>query len=168
MADHCSRWIYFSSQSDFSAMAASILFSSDISSQITQLEINKSLDSIQLSLPHSSSPNHLDSSTIYQNIQELNWEGFISGIIHVVKKLNKSSISKPRNGLGTNAYPDGRIYVGEFKEGSFHGQGIYSWPDGCVYVGEFKNGNRNGEGTLTRPEGKVQNGRWENTKLVAC
>ena len=91
----------------------------------------------------------------------------MSGVIDVAEKQNKSSINKPSNGLGTYAYPDGRIYVGEFKEGSFHGRGIYSWPDGRVYVGEFKNGKRNGEGTLTRPEGKVQKGYWENSKLVA-
>ena len=91
----------------------------------------------------------------------------MSRIIDVAGKQNKDSISKPRNGLGTFVYPDGRIYVGEFKEGSFHGRGIYSWPDGRVYVGEFKNGKRNGEGTLTRPEGKVQKGYWENSKLVA-
>ena len=91
----------------------------------------------------------------------------MSGLINLVEKQNKGSISKPCNGLGTYAYPDGRIYVGEFKEGSFHGRGIYSWPDGRVYVGEFKNGKRNGEGTLTRPEGKVESGRWENSKLVA-
>ena len=91
----------------------------------------------------------------------------MSGVIDVVKKQNKDSINKPRNGLGTYAYPDSRIQVGEFKEGSFHGRGIYSWPDGRVYVGEFKNGKRNGEGTLTRPEGKVESGHWENSKLVA-
>ena len=91
----------------------------------------------------------------------------MSGVIDVVKKHNKSSINKPRNGLGTYAYPDGRIYVGEFKEGCFHGRGIYSWPDGRVYVGEFKNGKRNGEGTLTQPEGKVECGLWENSRLVA-
>ena len=68
----------------------------------------------------------------------------MSGVINLVEKQNKSSISKPRNGLGTYAYPDGRIYVGEFK-----------------------NGKRNGEGTLTRPEGKVESGLWENSKLVA-
>ena len=90
----------------------------------------------------------------------------MSGVIDVVKKQNKDSINKPRNGLGTYAYPDGRIYVGEFKEGSFHGRGIYSWPDGRVYVGEFKDVKRNSEGTLTRPEGKVQRGHWENSKLV--
>ena len=49
----------------------------------------------------------------------------MSGVIDVVKKQNKDSINKPRNGLGTYAYPDGRIYVGEFKDGSFHGRGIY-------------------------------------------
>ena len=91
----------------------------------------------------------------------------MSGIIDVPEKQNKRSISKPRNGLGTYAYPDGRIYVGEFKEGSFHVRGIYSWPDGRVYVGEFKNGKRDGEGTLTRPEGKVQRGHWENSKFLA-
>jgi hypothetical protein len=68
----------------------------------------------------------------------------MSRIIDVAEKQNKDSISKPRNGLGTFVYPDGRIYVGEFK-----------------------NGKRNGEGTLTRPEGKVQKGYWENSKLVA-
>ena len=45
----------------------------------------------------------------------------MSGLINLVEKQNKSSISKPRNRLGTFVYPDGRIYVGEFKEGSFHG-----------------------------------------------
>ena len=68
----------------------------------------------------------------------------MSGVIDVVKKQNKDSINKPRNGLGTYAYPDGRIYVGEFKDGK-----------------------RNGEGTLTRPEGKVESGHWENSRLVA-
>ena len=91
----------------------------------------------------------------------------MSGLINLVEKQNKGSISKPRNGLGTFVYPDGRIYVGEFKDGSFHGRGINSWPVGCVYVGEFKNGKRDGEGTLTRQEGKVEGGCWENSKLVA-
>ena len=83
------------------------------------------------------------------------------------KKIEVNSISLPCSGLCTYAYPDGRIYVGEFKDGSFHGRGIYSWPDGRVYVGEFKDGKRNGEGTLTRPEGKVESGHWENSRLVA-
>ena len=48
----------------------------------------------------------------------------MSGLINLVEKQNKDSISKPRNGLGTFVYPDGRIYVGDFKEGSFHGRGI--------------------------------------------
>ena len=48
--------------------------------------------------------------------------------------------------MGTFAYSGGRIYVGEFKGGSFHG---------LVYVGEFTDGKKNGEGTLTHPKRKA-------------
>ena len=48
----------------------------------------------------------------------------MSGVFDVAEKQDKSLINKSRNGLGTYAYPDGRIYVGEFKEGSFHGRGV--------------------------------------------
>ena len=30
------------------------------------------------------------------------------------------------------------MYVGEFKDGKYHGQGTYTYPDGRKYVGEFK------------------------------
>ena len=65
---------------------------------------------------------------------------------NVSKKPQRNSIDRPRNGLGTFAYSDGRIYVGEFKGGSFHG---------LVYVGEFTDGKKDGEGTLTHPERKA-------------
>ena len=41
---------------------------------------------------------------------------------NVSEKHLKNSIDRPRDGLGTFAYSDGRIYIGEFKEGSFHGR----------------------------------------------
>jgi len=66
----------------------------------------------------------------------------MSRIIDVAEKQNKDSISKPRNGLGTFVYPDGRIYVGEFKGGEFHGQGTFTFSDGGKYVGELKGNNR--------------------------
>ena len=68
---------------------------------------------------------------------------------NVSEKHLENSIDRPRDGLGTFAYSDGRIYVGEFKEGSFHGR---------VYVGEFTDGKRNGEETLAHPERKAQSG----------
>ncbi|MBT6725502.1 MAG: hypothetical protein HOA75_01900 [Deltaproteobacteria bacterium] len=41
---------------------------------------------------------------------------------NVSEKHLKNSIDRPPNGLDTFAYSDGRIYIGEFKEGSFHGR----------------------------------------------
>ena len=63
-------------------------------------------------------------------------------------------------------------YVGQFKDGEFHGQGKYTYPDGERYVGEFKNGIQDGQGTLTYPDGReyvgefkngIQNGQGTNT-----
>ena len=57
------------------------------------------------------------------------------------------------NGQGTETYPDGSTYVGEFKDGKKYGQGTMTFPDGSKYVGEFKDGLPNGQGTLTSPDG---------------
>jgi hypothetical protein len=53
------------------------------------------------------------------------------------------------NGQGTYTWPDGRKYVGEYKNGKFHGQGTYTWPSRQKYVGEFKDGKYHGQGTYT-------------------
>ena len=37
---------------------------------------------------------------------------------------------------GTETYPDGSKYVGEFKDGKKDGQGTYTFPNGTKYVGE--------------------------------
>jgi hypothetical protein len=37
-------------------------------------------------------------------------------------------------------YPDGRKYIGEFKDGERTGRGKLIYPDGREQVGEFKNG----------------------------
>ena len=71
-------------------------------------------------------------------------------------------------GLGSETYPDGDKYVGEWKEGRENGQGIYIGSDGSKYVGEWKDGNWNGQGTFTFGKGDfVGNkyvGEWKNNK----
>ena len=52
------------------------------------------------------------------------------------------------NGYGTYT-TDGSKYVGEFKDGSPHGQGTFIGVNGNKYVGEHKNGKMNGQGTFT-------------------
>ena len=81
------------------------------------------------------------------------------------------------NGTGTFKDGNGFIYLGEWKDGKFHGQGtitsasikyVGEWKDGKMngkgtftiiddgaeYVGEFKDGRREGHGTMTYGEGK--------------
>ncbi len=57
---------------------------------------------------------------------------------------------------GTHTFEGGKFegdqYVGEFKDGTFHGRGTYRWANGNKYVGEFKFGKIHGQGTY----------RWTN------
>ena len=60
-------------------------------------------------------------------------------------------------GLGSMTYPDGRTYVGEWKDGKENGHGTVTYVkgknEGDKYVGEWKNGEKNGLGTRTYPVG---------------
>ena len=47
-----------------------------------------------------------------------------------------------------------------------NGYGTYTWANGNKYVGEFKDGNWHGQGTYTFADGTVDNGIWENNKLI--
>ena len=56
------------------------------------------------------------------------------------------------HGQGTYIFSDGNKYIGEFKDNKFDGQGIYYYLantsfKGDKYVGSFKDGLRNGQGT---------------------
>ena len=89
------------------------------------------------------------------------------------------------NGQGTVVLPDGRKYVGEFREGVRTGRGLMTFPDGTKYIGdwlddnphgqgtlsavgkfeykgEFVNGVRHGHGTLETVDGRKYVGQWQN------
>ena len=36
-------------------------------------------------------------------------------------------------GEGTLHYPDGKVFIGSWKEGKKHGKGYYLWPNGAKY-----------------------------------
>ena len=61
-------------------------------------------------------------------------------------------------------YANGDVYVGEWKDGSRHGQGTYTWTDGRKYVGESKDNKWNGQGTMTWPDGQKYVGEWADAK----
>jgi len=70
------------------------------------------------------------------------------------------------HGQGTLTYADGAKYVGEFKDRQPHGQGTFTSPDGTKYVGELKDGEVHGQGTFTFSDGTVQRGMWRNGELL--
>jgi hypothetical protein len=67
--------------------------------------------------------------------------------------------------------PDGSKYVGEFKDGKYHGQGTYLFADGRRYVGELKDGKRSGQGVFllldgTRYIGEYKDDKWNGVGSV--
>ncbi|WP_058303739.1 toxin-antitoxin system YwqK family antitoxin [Gorillibacterium timonense] len=82
-----------------------------------------------------------------------------------------------QNGHGTEYYPSGCVkYVGDFKNGVYHGKGKFYWEtfegvtlrrmDGTIakphdangflmYEGEFRNGDFNGQGTSYFSDGRL-------------
>jgi hypothetical protein len=68
------------------------------------------------------------------------------------------------HGQGTNTFASGNKYVGEYKNGNYHGQGTYTFADGENYVGEWKDGKRNGQGTNTFADGENYVGEWKDGK----
>ncbi len=69
-----------------------------------------------------------------------------------------------RHGQGTLTYTDGENYVGEWKDGDLNGHGIYTFASGNKYVGEFKDDKRNGQGTYTWVSGSKYVGEFKDGK----
>lgn len=108
---------------------------------------------------------------------------FEQGMMHGKGELDYDSgatykgdfIKNQMHGQGVLSYEDGRIYTGEFikgqfskgefldgmdnlyvgemKDGLFHGRGIYTTDSGDVYEGEFEEGSFQGEGTVAYADG---------------
>jgi TonB family protein len=78
------------------------------------------------------------------------------------------------NCFGTQTFASGNKYVGEIKDGKFHGQGTFTYANGDKYVGEFKGGKFHGQGTFTWVDGGKklvgeykQGKKWEGIKYLA-
>ena len=62
----------------------------------------------------------------------------------------------------TYYFGDNKKYIGEVKDGLFHGNATITWADGNKYIGEFKYGIRNGFGIYHSGNGKINEQYWEN------
>ncbi len=63
-------------------------------------------------------------------------------------------------GKAHTTYASGDKYVGEFKNGSKHGQGKYTFANGTEYVGGFRRGHQSGQGTISYASGDTYIGDW--------
>jgi len=63
---------------------------------------------------------------------------------------------------GTISYVSGDVYTGEVKNGLHHGKGLFSWKNGATYYGEWKENLKSGNGTYTYENGAVYTGEYEN------
>jgi len=79
------------------------------------------------------------------------------------KYVGEYKDDKP-HGQGTTTLPDGSKYAGGFKDGNPHGQGTTTLPDGTKYVGGFKDGNPHGQGTIAYLNGRKYVGEWRDGK----
>ena len=87
-------------------------------------------------------------------------------VVNALPKCKGDDYNQWTNCKGTYTWASGEKYVGEFKNGKYHGQGTFTWADGNKYVGEWKDGNRHGQGTLTYTDGRVDKGIWKDGKLA--
>jgi hypothetical protein len=59
----------------------------------------------------------------------------------------------------------GDKYVGEWKNGNFHGQGSVTFFNWGSYIGEFNNGKMHGKGTATYVSGNKYVGEWMHDSM---
>lgn len=64
------------------------------------------------------------------------------------------------HGTGRLSYPDGRWYQGEFRSGLIHGEGEYHYQDSASYVGALENGKFHGRGVFTTAGGEIYTGSF--------
>ncbi len=53
--------------------------------------------------------------------------------------------------VGTETWPDGAKYEGDYVEGKKQGRGTFKWADGSCYSGEFYDNNIHGYGGHSCP-----------------
>ena len=70
-------------------------------------------------------------------------------------------------GEGIFEWPDGRKYIGEYKNDKKEGHGVFTWNDGRIYDGNWKNGKQHGEGKFFNPKkNEWKKGIWEDGKRI--
>ena len=69
------------------------------------------------------------------------------------------------DGLGRLHYPDGKLYLGEFRNNHPTGNGTVNYPNGNVYYGGFVNNEPQGLGMMHFADGQIHGGVWREGRI---
>lgn len=84
---------------------------------------------------------------------------FFDGLTVTQAEIEEARAYDRFTGFASRETEQGR-YVGYLVYGVADGKGRMTYPDGRVYDGEWKNGSPHGEGSMTYPDGSVITGTW--------
>ena len=87
---------------------------------------------------------------------------FLSNTASALPKCIGDDISKWTICEGIKTTSKGSKYIGEFKNGKYHGQGTITNSAGDKYIGGWKDGKFYGKGTLTYSNGDKKSGIWKD------
>jgi len=77
-------------------------------------------------------------------------------------KYTGEFLNGEKHGYGTKTTSNGQSYSGFWKHNNRSGHGTYRWPSGSSYTGNFKHGDNHGWGKYTWHNGKVYEGEYKN------
>ena len=105
-------------------------------------------------------------SDYYKYVVEAKKRGLSCGVVSVAASNLPdcpSNKNLPRhNCFGTETFPNGSKYVGEYENDKWSGKGTYTFKDGKKYVGDFKDDKRTGLGTYYFLDGDKYVGQVED------
>jgi hypothetical protein len=85
----------------------------------------------------------------------------------MIANQDKKNSKKPflQNGKGTQEFPDGSKYDGQWRNGKQYGEGTFTHANGDVFKGHFKDDKCEGYGVLQHAnDGQKYEGQWKNNK----
>jgi nucleoid-associated protein YgaU len=97
---------------------------------------------------------HLIKSVINEETKKKGTIDLGDGITYTGEYIVDSNGKNLPNGYGTETFPEGGKYVGNFKNGNWEGQGTLTRMSGAKDVGYFKD-NTFKYGTVYKPDGSI-------------
>ena len=82
--------------------------------------------------------------------------------IYKIREIGELGIFEPKTPdkqRGIAIFPNGDIYVGQYKNNKRHGRGMYKSKNGEIYVGEWYANKRHGKGIIIYPDKGVYKGK---------